>query len=159
MAHARITSQITGLRTFIRTNLGTELALVGTESGVTIPVPLSADHYIGRRDPFKLDRVPAVFYVATSLNPEPAGEYGGIETAQMFPLRVETVFVFKHAKPEQLELCLLGCADAVANIFAADPSVGGVCDSSEIEYLDWEHGDQDLGAVIASLVMEMEART
>ncbi len=157
--HARLTPQVIGLRTYMRSTLGPELGLVGAELGVTIPVPDAADHYIGRRDPFNLNRCPAVFYPAAALSPEPAGQHGGMESAQLMPLRIDIVVIFKHSKPDQLELCLLGCSDALVNLIAADPSIGGVCDEAVIEYLDWEHADSELGALVASLIMSKELRT
>lgn len=146
----------------MRAGLTAELAAVSAEiAGLEAPIPAPAteDHYIGRRDPMGATRYPVVFYPGASTKADPAGQYGGMESAQLVPLRLDMVVALRNQKPEQLELWCTGWSDAIFNLVATDPSLGGICDEASIEYLDWEHGDQGVAAVVATIVLNKESRT
>lgn len=69
---------------------------------------------------------------------------------------------YKHSVPATLEKALLGYADALVNLVGENEDLGGICDVSEITYVDFYHGApgaKDIGVVVVTIIMRSELRT
>jgi hypothetical protein len=155
VSKANMYALMVGLKTFIAANLPTYLRLVEAEIGIAITDP--ADHVMGYREALSADRYPTAFYIAADASPEPSGQ-----GSQWLPLSADLIVAYRHSTPATLEKALLGYADALLDLVGDNVDLGGICDVSQITYIDFFHGApgaKDIGVVVASITMRSEIRT
>lgn len=141
-------------KAFFEVELPAQLRLLETEvGGITLPDPVK--HIVGYEDLFS-GKCPRICYVSATAaaEAESQGEY------LANPL-ITILAAFTNEKPDVLEQVLLLYTDAFANAVESDEGLGGACDISQIETIDWGHpgGDDKTKAVLAlGLRLEKNSR-
>jgi hypothetical protein len=148
---ANIWNMFEGLKDFVEDGLPDALREVEVEmtDGVLLPDP--KQHVLGYKDLFSADAYPLVCYIASEGPVEAAAMHG-----QWLNPQAVILVSLVHNKPDVLEKILLRYSDAFVNLLSSDESLGGVCDTSQLESIDWGHaGGEDKTHAILSLSLRM----
>lgn len=153
---AHIWGMFDGLKAYVEDGLPDRLREVEAEldDGVTLPDPKL--HVLGYSDLFSSNAYPLICYVAAEGPVEP----GASHSNWLNPLAMILVSLHEN-RPEVLEKILLRYSDAFVSLLSSDESLGGVCDTSQLESIDWGHGggeDKTHAVLALSLRMTKEVR-
>jgi hypothetical protein len=135
MSKANVYNTIKGVDSFLQAGYPAQLRLIEVEEGGGLLLTDPSEYVLGYRDPYGSAHYPLVATIAVNATNEAAGP-----GSEFWTPTLDILIAIQHSQPAELEKNLLYYTDALINLLSSDESIGGVCDVSYVNGIQWFHG-------------------